>query len=356
MWMPFAQARDDQPQVLPPDSDQPAPNPPDEEDDRESVKAAVGGALSTSLVGWGVSILMHAGLVLLAAFLVWSYIEQVNEEEVIIPIARLSEMPGTPMTMTEMQRQQQQSSASQRRNVTRTQNPQTTIQSRVQAQNQLIGLAGGAASKASPIGTAIGSGQDIGVGFYGTGGNARRIAYVVDASGSLMDTLPFVILELKRSIAELSEQQQFTVIFFQVGSDGKPRVIEGPTRGLKRADAATKQSVIDWIDPSAGNIVPAGKTNPMAAIKQALGYKPQLLFLLSDNITGSGIYEIDQKALIAEIKRANRDNTKINTIQFLYPDPLGNVTGMKGTLQQIAEDTGGIYKFVDAHELGLSIR
>lgn len=52
MWMSrFAQAQDDQPQVLPPDLDQPEPTPPQEEDDQESVKAAVGGALSTSLVG-----------------------------------------------------------------------------------------------------------------------------------------------------------------------------------------------------------------------------------------------------------------------------------------------------------------
>ncbi len=345
-------AENEKPQVLPPDPDVVRP----QEEEEESVKEAMAAALSAKLVGWGVSVLMHAGLVLLAWFLVWSYIEKLNEEEVIIPIARLSEMPGAPITMTEMQRQQEQSSASQRRNITRTQTPQSTVQSKVTAQTQLIGLAGGAASKASPIGTAVGAGQDTGVGFYGTGGNARRIAYVVDASGSLMDSLPFVILELKRSIAELSEQQSFTVVFYQVGLDGKPKVIEGPTRGLKRADANNKQAVINWIDPASGNVIPAGKTNPIAAIKQALTYRPQLLFLLSDNITGDGIYELDQKTLLGDIKRANRDNTKINTIQFLYPDALGNVPGMRGTLQLIAEDTGGIYKFVDAHELGLSIR
>jgi hypothetical protein len=353
MFPLFFAASSDKPEVLPADPD--APRPEGEEEEEESVKEAMAAALSAKLVGWGVSILMHAGLVLLAAFLVWSYIEKVQDDEVIIPIARLSEMPGTPMTQTEMQRQEQ-SSASQRRNITRTQTPQSTVQSKVTAQNTLIGLAGGAASKASPIGTAVGAGQDVGVGFYGTGGNARRIAYVVDASGSLMDTLPFVILELKRSIAELSEQQSFTVLFFQAGLDGKPRVIEGPTRGLKPATAQNKQAVINWIDPTAGNVVPTGKTNPMAAIRQALTYRPQLLFLLSDNITGGGIYELDQRLLVSEIKKANRDNTKINTIQFLVADPLASVPGMRGTLQLIAEETGGIFKFVDARELGLSIR
>ena len=74
-------------------------------------------------------------------------------------------------------------------------------------------------------------------------------------------------------------------------------------------------------------------------------YKPQLIFLLSDNITGQGQYELNQQRLLDEIKGANTSNTKINTIQFLYPDPLARI-GFKPTMQQISEQTGGIYKFI----------
>lgn len=348
-FLMLAAPADDKPPVGQPIED--VKDPAQEEEEEESVREAVGGALSGSLVGWGVSILMHAGLVLLASFLVWSYIEQVNEEEVIIPIARLSEMPGTPMTQTDMQRTQD-SSASQRRSITRTNNPQSTIQSKVTATTQLIGLAGGASSKASPIGTAIGAGQDVGVGFFGTGGNAKRIVFVVDASGSLMDVLPFVYVELKKSIADLSEQQSFSVLFFRGG-----QVVESPPRGLQRATAEQKQRTIAWIDEVAREQgFGTSSTTPVAAIKQALTMRPQLLFILSDNITGRGIYELDQDELLAEIRRANRDNTKINTIQFIYPDPLDGIGGMKGTLRQIAEDTGGIYKYVPAEDLGLAVR
>jgi hypothetical protein len=202
-------------------------------------------------------------------------------------------------------------------------------------------------SKANPFDTGIRAGDDLQATFYGTGGNARRLVYLVDASGSLIDTLPFVILELKRSIGELSERQSCSVIFFQ-----GDRVIEVPAPGLKPATAQNKRRVIEWIDLDSGNITPKGLSSPLNALKQALRYRPQLLFILSDNITGQGQYEIDQQRLLAGITRANTSNTKINTIQFLYPDPLVRYD-LKPTLQLIAEQTGGIYKFLDGRELGI---
>ena len=110
--------------------------------------------------------------------------------------------------------------------------------------------------------------------------------------------------------------------------------------------------MIRWIDIDSGNIVPAGQSNPVTALRLALKYKPQLIFLLSDNITGQGQYELNQRRLLEEIKKANQGNTKINTIQFLYPDHLAKI-GFKPTMQQISDSTGGIYKFIDGRELGI---
>jgi len=147
----------------------------------------------------------------------------------------------------------------------------------------------------------------------------------------------------------LNEAQAFTVIFFQ-----GDKAIEAPPRGLKKATPQTKQRVMEWIDPISGNIIPAGgDTDPVPALKQALRYKPQLLFMLSDNITGRGKYELIQKSFIAEVNKANVAATKINTIQFLYPDPLTRY-GFKGTLELVAGESGGIYKFVDGRELGIN--
>ena len=99
-------------------------------------------------------------------------------------------------------------------------------------------------------------------------------------------------------------------------------------------------------------MTPKGLSNPVKALRLALRYRPQLLFVLSDNITGQGRYEVDQRRLLASIERENKSATKINTIQFVYPDPLEKFS-LKATLQLIAERTGGIYKFLDARELGI---
>ena len=316
------------------------------QEEEEEEKAAVGEEINVmllSLLPWGISILFHVGLIILAIFVVWTT-SQVEKEEVIIPIARLSPTPGAPLTMkvTKKVNVTRKTRRTITKNVVK---PPTQFTSQVKTDLALTGVAGGSPSKASPFDTAVRGG--IRATMFGQGGNARRLAYIIDASGSLIDTLPFAIEELKRSIGELSEKQSFTVIFFQGDS-----AIEVPPAGLNTADPEYKQQVTRWIDMDSGNVIPAGQSNPVTALRLALKYKPQLIFLLSDNITGQGQYELNQRRLLEEIKKANSGNTKINTIQFLYPDPLAKI-GFKPTMQQISDSTGGIYKFVDGRELGI---
>jgi len=323
-------------------SDTPNPDPAPEDQD-----AAVDEEVNVLLtvLPWVISLLLHVGIVLLAIFVVWSVRFETNPEEFIVPDARLSKTPSTPLKMRPNKAMKKPSTS--RRSVRSGGNQTaTSTQALVESPTKIIGAVGAAGGRVSPFGTAVRAESGFQVSFYGTGGNARKIAYVIDASGSLIDSLDFVINELKRSINQLTEQQQFAVFFFQ-----GDRVIEVPPRGMKPAEAGNKEKVIRWIDPSAGNITAGGKTEPVKAIERALRYRPHLLFLLSDNITGTGIYQIDQHQLLKAIKRANRHGTKINTFQFLYPDPLVR-HGFKSTMELIAVTSGGRYKFIDARELG----
>ncbi|MHC4413887.1 MAG: vWA domain-containing protein [Planctomycetota bacterium] len=177
---------------------------------------------------------------------------------------------------------------------------------------------------------------------------ARRIVYVIDASGSMIRSLQIVLEELARSLDALTGQQSFGVIFFQHND----AVVVPPTNRLVAASSEAKLEALEWIDE---NVIPAGRSNPLEAIERALGLEPQVIFLLSENITGSGQFEIDQAELLELLEQLNptdsetgRRATQINCVQFLYPDPLD-------TLRKIAERHGGPkgYKFLDAAELGI---
>jgi len=301
----------------------------------------------TRFLPWTVSFLIHVGLVLLALFVVWSTVMANQDEQIIIPTARLSATPGAPLQIKQTPRLKADPMA--RRTVSPLRN-QTPVQLLTQPRNDaaLVGVLG-ASGDANPFEATIAGGGELRAQFLGSGGNARRIAFIIDASGSLIDTFPFVIRELKRSISQLGGRQQFTVIFYQ-GAD----VIEVPPFGIdaKRATPAVKQQVIDWLAQEKYHVTPKGTSNPVRALRRAFEYRPQLVFLLSDAITGQGQYEIDQRRLLDEIQQANRSGTKINTLQFLHEDPLVKA-GLTGTMKLIARQSGGVYTYVSEADLNI---
>jgi len=179
--------------------------------------------------------------------------------------------------------------------------------------------------------------------------NARRIVYVVDASGSMITWMQTVIDGLIRSLDGLTPEQDFTVMF----SQGDRVLIVPPTNQLHIANDKNKLRAVQWIDEQ---VIPGGSSNPIKAIENALRLNPDVVFLLSTNITGRGIYEIDQQQLLNRLEELNPENpetgrrqSRINCIQFLDPDPLQ-------TLKKIAARHGGPngYKFVDREELGIA--
>ena len=313
--------------------------------ERENSVAAEVNDTLRGMAPWLSSVLFHLALVVFAYFIVWSVINISAEEDApIVPMARMAENPGGQLS--ESQDVELQNTQQTRQVVTDSvatdENVNNMVASNTEAL-QLVGLSAGGGGKLAPFGTTTGGGTGIQAQFFGAGGNATKLIYIVDASGSLIDTLPYVITELKRSIGELSDKQQFTVIFFQAG-----RELEVPPRGWKNATDDMKQRVNDFITLENGNIIPRGSTDPVAAVKLAMRYKPELVFVLSDNITGRGRYEVDRDQLLKLIDEAMRDNPrmKVNTIQFVYKDPLE-------TLKAISDKTGGVHTFITEADLGL---
>ncbi|HMN94869.1 MAG TPA: hypothetical protein PKC43_00975 [Phycisphaerales bacterium] len=178
--------------------------------------------------------------------------------------------------------------------------------------------------------------------------NVRRVAYVVDATGSMVGALPIIVGELERSLHALAADQLFAVIFFQ----GNQATAVPPADRLVQATDANVERAIRWIRQ---RVVPAGRSDPTAALDAALRLRPDVIFLLGMGVTGSGEFEIAQSELLARLDRLNpadasgRRRTAIHCVQFLDPDPLD-------TLRRIAEIHGGAsaWRFIGRSELGIA--
>ena len=176
---------------------------------------------------------------------------------------------------------------------------------------------------------------------------ARRIVFVVDASGSMIGAFPAVRDQLERSLHGLSPKQFFGIVLFQ-----RSQSIEVPPTGrLHSAQPENIQRSIEWIS---NEVVPRGRSNPTTALRKAFNLDPDVIFVVSTDITGSGEFEIDKQDLMETLDALNPMRSsgtravRIRCIQLLDQDPLG-------TLQSIAAEHGGKegFAFIDRGQIGL---
>lgn len=162
--------------------------------------------------------------------------------------------------------------------------------------------------------------------FVGISGNAMKVVYICDASGSMMSIFWRVREELKKSLDVLIPIQAFNVIFFSdvdVSSLSKQSLVMAtPDNKLKAIDLATKMSA-------------AGTTDPLPAIRLAFEQKPELIYVLTDGF--DQVVSFD--AVIAEFRRLNANKkVKVNTI--LIQSTIN--TELERVLQTIAQENGGV--------------
>jgi hypothetical protein len=179
--------------------------------------------------------------------------------------------------------------------------------------------------------------------------SAKRIVYVVDASGSMLLHLSTVLEELERSLRTLHPKQEFGIIFFQQ----EKSIVVPPRKSLVAANAKNITSAMEWVNTS-GKVVPSGGSNPITAMKTAMKLKPDVIYLLSENITGAGRYEVPVSDLLKSLDELNPIDERnglrrvqINCIAYLTQDP-------QHTMQRIAEIHGGDdgYTFIERGRVG----
>jgi len=187
-----------------------------------------------------------------------------------------------------------------------------------------------------------GSGGPASKMFGVRGGNVYHVVYVIDRSGSMVDTFEQVRQELAISIGELQEIQDFHVILFAEG----PPIEYGPKR-LVPAAARHKEGVATFLEGvRAETDAKIGGTDPTLALMRAFGVLQgagkggKLIYLLTDGEFNNN------EMVLAAIRQWNASKSiHINT--FLYgrrPPEAERV------MKQIADENGGRYKYVSLDE------
>ena len=307
---------------------------------------AVMGVMAAAMP-WLISVFLHAGLLVILAFITIMMFMPEAPVEYNATSDLLSDNPGGQLNPGQMNREMEAHSLqriNQRRWSKRDSQIPMAAMGKTNSRIQVFGIGGASAGGGSAdFGlTTGGSGAGPKSRFFGTGGSAYHIVYLVDRSGSMLESFDLVRKELLRSISRLSEQQTFHVIFFNDGDpvENGPRRLVPATTDYKREAAANLMKIQAFSK--------SGVTDPIPAIKRAFevlsrvrsGKKQKLIYLLTD-----GEFQNNEKVR-KTIRALNKDGqVHVNTILYVVRNP-----EFEQFLRQIAQENGGKFKFVERDE------
>lgn len=163
--------------------------------------------------------------------------------------------------------------------------------------------------------------------------------YVIDRSGSMVDRLHRVKIEVMGSIWRLEENQNYHVVFYGMSPEG------GPAERLLPATEENKLKAVGFMRGFRAQ----GRTDPVPALKQAFGVlgkadpeRPgKLMYLVTD-----GVFPDNEKVLEV-IRRLNKDkDVRIHTFLMGERDPVA-----VRILKRIASETRGYFKHIEDEDL-----
>jgi uncharacterized protein with von Willebrand factor type A (vWA) domain len=174
------------------------------------------------------------------------------------------------------------------------------------------------------------------VTFAGTTVAAARVVFCCDASGSMLLKFDTLRQALRTSIAAMTPDQSFDLLFF---TDEGPRRFG---RSLVPATDDNKRRADEFLNETS----PHGSADPLEGLRAAFAAAPETIFLLTD-----GDFP-DNAAVLREIRTLNAGRrVTVHTIAY---DDHGKDNGetYEELLQQVASENRGLYRFVSEADLG----
>jgi len=284
---------------------------------------------------WVISVCFHLGLGLIFMFVAMIVKPPARVLSVTIPAAVLSEAPGQvdPTRSDRPDRSSQrfrqvQASETRERNI-----PEDTGETDEQV--TLIGRgAGGMPREQGDFGP-----RGRGPIFAGIpSSSASCVVYLIDRSGSMIDSFNAVRLEIASSVARLGARHHFHVILFAQG-----RVLEKSPPWMTPGTERYKLALADFL----ASVRPGKQTDPIPAIGRAFDVltetpcgEEKVIFLLTD-----GVFP-DNRKVVETINRRNvGKQVRVHTILYGH-----RPREAEEVMRRIARENGGQYRFVSPDE------
>ncbi len=321
------------------------------------VAVAVPRGKSSSLAGWGTSVLLHAGVIILALLayhLLHHRIKAPSQAFVVPesfgPVAPVHKgitqnQATSAAKINSLKRVLATAEKESRKNPTSISDLLSGAAGRKNA--SLIGLgstgsiggamwgAGPTSGNAAAFGIASGqAGHGPPISFFGVKNKASRIVLLIDHSGSMIGKLHLVKAQVRITLDHLLPFQHFAVISFanRYKILGPDRLIAGTVQNRRRV----KELLHSVLAEGHNDDELAPFLNPFIV---AFKMKPQVIYFLTD-----GHFD---KRLISRIAQLDRhDHVQVDTFAFLDRDPL-----FIQHLKQISRQTNGRFVYVSRHLL-----
>jgi len=295
------------------------------------------------LPSWILSVLVHAGLVLLLTTVTWTVSRQRPDENFTVGIMVRKDTPeGQVFESQDTTYVAQQDPSAQSEKFLPDMEPAAVAQSLPKLPEvdlSAIGISGsmlsGPGDLLSVPNGAAASGAMVNTQFFGAQVWGSRFVYVIDRSGSMSqrERLEAAKSELMNGLEKLPAETQFQIIFYNFQPDIV--VMPKPPKLHFASESNKKLAAIGM-----GKIIPDGGTEHLPALKLALSLKPDVIFFLTD---ADDLRARDVK----EATDLNRDQARIHTIEF----GIGAEVDRENQLRELAVRNGGTYRYIDAAKL-----
>jgi hypothetical protein len=212
-----------------------------------------------------------------------------------------------------------------------------------------IGVVGGGESGFVVSGGAVSRPGTFSQRFCGIKGEARRICYVVDCSGSMVVAIEYVRQQLRASLGQLSPAQYFQVVFY---SGAEPVTMEqGKLLRATRQNVGRALTFVDDMKLGRTDGVGAAATAVVAALAEAFGSQSaegegaDLIYLLTDG-------EFDQAVVVRACGELRKQNLTSAVVHVVGCGNSENKIGLK----KLARKNRGQFRFVGVEQLDAAIR